>query len=537
MPERIVIVGSGASGVHFALSLLRKNYEVVMLDVGFPKNPPLNPRDTFNGLKQNLPDPARYFLGEEYQGVLLPGNKAEYYGLRPNKDYVFEAPAGFDYKSRGFSPLFSFARGGLGEAWTGGCYPFNDAELAEFPFAYSDLAPWYGEVARRIGIVGVEDDLTRFFPLHENLLPPLRLDRNSAVLLESYQRHRDYLNHRLGCYVGRTRVAALTLDQAGRTACSYCGRCLWGCPSGSLYTPSLTLAECQQFPAFKYVPGVRVTHFNFSDGNRITGVVAEPVNGGAPIEIPTRKLVLAAGALCTSKIFLDSTLKHSGTAVQLCGLMDNRQILVPFLNLNLLGAQYSAETYQYHQVGIGICSDDPQHYIHGLVTTFKTAMLHPVMDKLPVDLNTAVYLVKNLHCGLGIVNVNLHDTRRPHSYLAVEPTGTNGHTRLVIHYRPAAAQVEQIKTAMKLMKKVLWRLGCIVPPGMVHVRPMGASAHYSGTLPMSSEKRSCTVSKNCESHDFENLYIVDGATFPFLPAKNLTFTLMANAVRVAETAF
>ncbi|HZQ23202.1 MAG TPA: GMC oxidoreductase, partial [Terriglobales bacterium] len=119
----------------------------------------------------------------------------------------------------------------------------------------------------------------------------------------------------------------------------------------------------------------------------------------------------------------------------------------------------------------------------------------------------------------------------------VEPTGTNGHTRLVIHYRPAAAQVEQIKTAMKLMKKVLWRLGCIVPPGMVHVRPMGASAHYSGTLPMSSEKSSCTVSKQCESHDFENLYIVDGATFPFLPAKNLTFTLMANAVRVAETAF
>jgi hypothetical protein len=28
--------------------------------------------------------------------------------------------------------------------------------------------------------------------------------------------------------------------------------------------------------------------------------------------------------------------------------------------------------------------------------------------------------------------------------------------------------------------------------------------------------------------------MVDGATFPFLPAKNITFTLMANAVRVAE---
>lgn len=34
-----------------------------------------------------------------------------------------------------------------------------------------------------------------------------------------------------------------------------------------------------------------------------------------------------------------------------------------------------------------------------------------------------------------------------------------------------------------------------------------------------------------------NLYLIDGATFPFLPAKNITFSLMANAVRVAETAF
>jgi hypothetical protein len=30
---------------------------------------------------------------------------------------------------------------------------------------------------------------------------------------------------------------------------------------------------------------------------------------------------------------------------------------------------------------------------------------------------------------------------------------------------------------------------------------------------------------------------VDGTTFPALPAKNLTFTLMANALRVAARSF
>ena len=46
-----------------------------------------------------------------------------------------------------------------------------------------------------------------------------------------------------------------------------------------------------------------------------------------------------------------------------------------------------------------------------------------------------------------------------------------------------------------------------------------------------------TTDEPCRSRDLENLYFVDGTTFPSLPAKNLTFTLMANALRVADVAF
>jgi choline dehydrogenase-like flavoprotein len=72
---------------------------------------------------------------------------------------------------------------------------------------------------------------------------------------------------------------------------------------------------------------------------------------------------------------------------------------------------------------------------------------------------------------------------------------------------------------------------------MSHVRPMGASVHYAGTFPMSREVRPWTTDPDCRSRDFANLWIADGSSFPFLPAKNLTFTLMANAVRVASTGF
>ena len=535
--ERIVIVGSGASGVHFALSVLKKGYDVTLIDVGYESPAVVNREDSLNALKRNLADPVRYFLGEKYEGVVLPDLEKEYYGIPPNKEYVFRTPTGFDYGSKGFGPLFSFAQGGLAEAWTGGCYPFNDHELASFPFSYVDLEPYYTEVARRIGITGVRDDLGRFFPFHGHLMEPLELDQHSKSLLGDYEKRKSYLNRNLRFFLGRTRLAVLSRDHGTRKSCTYLGRCLWGCPTDSLYTPSLTLAQCRDYPNFTYLSGLRVSHFKFDSRRHITSVVAEAASGGEAREFPVGKLVLAAGALSSSKIFLDSIFRTTGEKVQLHGLMDNRQILVPFVNLKLIGERYNPESYQYHQIGMGIETDDPTEYVHGQITTLKTALLHPIIQNLPCDLKTAIFLVRNLHCALGIVNVNLRDTRRQGNYLALEVGGDSRSTRLIINYSPAPGEKTLLEQSSKTVKKALLRLRCMVPPGMIHIRPMGASVHYAGTLPMSQKKSPYTTSAHCRSHDFDNLFLVDGATFPFLPAKNITFTLMANAVRVAEEAF
>ena len=108
---------------------------------------------------------------------------------------------------------------------------------------------------------------------------------------------------------------------------------------------------------------------------------------------------------------------------------------------------------------------------------------------------------------------------------------------LRIHYAPDAGERSRVAQALGTVKKALRALGCVVPPGMVHMRPMGASVHYAGTLPMTRTAAPFTTTEYCQSRDYENLFLVDGATFPFLAAKNLTFTLMANAVRIAAAAF
>jgi len=241
--------------------------------------------------------------------------------------------------------------------------------------------------------------------------------------------------------------------------------------------------------------------------------------------------------LPSSRIILESLLQDRGEFVEIEGLMDNRQLLVPFINLGLVGERFEPENYQYNQLALGLESERPEHYVHCLVTTLKGALLHPIVQDIPLDLRTSLRLFRNLHAALGLINVNFHDTRRSSSSVRLEP-GVNGERgRLRIRYAPPPDEESRIQRTLARLRRVLWSLGCVVPPGMVHTRPMGASVHYAGLFPMSVKPRPHTVSPDCRSHDFDNLTLADGATFPFLPAKNITFTLMANAARVADRAF
>ena len=360
---KILVIGSGATGVHFALSALRKNHAVTMIDVGVQKPPTPLPEANFVGLKQHLDDPVRFFLGEDFKAAALPesNNRAEYYNLPAAKDYVFETPKHFRYETYGLHPLVSFATGGLAEAWTGGCYPLNDTELSAFPFGYRDLEPHYGEIARRIGIGGEQDDLAEFFPHHEHLLAAVALDESSAILLARYERRRNAVTAKYKIRMGRSRQAVLATGVERRDGCRYCGRCLWGCPNGALYTPALTLRDCTAHANFSYRPGYFASHFHIVSGSFIDHLVAYPIEGGDRETFRADAYVLACGTLSTSNLFLRSLYKSTGEIIRLTGLTDNRQVLAPFLNLGMLGRSYKPDCYQYHQLAIGMFSEFGQY--------------------------------------------------------------------------------------------------------------------------------------------------------------------------------
>ncbi len=525
---KVHVVGAGASAAHFALTALERGLEVVVIDVGRTRPASVRPGDTFRELKRNLDDPADYFLGPSCEGLVLPGDGTEYYGFPPNKAHVFQPLELFELEPEGFAPLSSFAKGGLAEAWTGGVYPFNAAELACWPIGWEDLRPHYETVARRIGISGCEDDLAPFLPVHAGLQEPLELDRHARALTDVYSRKRDRLRA-AGFHLGRSRSAVLTRELSGRAACANLGRCLWTCPTDALYTPWLSFRDLEGHPRFTYLSGRYATHFEVARG-RATRLVC--AHGDEREEHEVERLVLAAGTLSTSRILLESLRRAHGRAPALTGLMDNRQVLMPFVNLRMLGRAWEPESYQYHQLALTLEGEDAACNVHGLVTTLKTALVHPIVQSVPFDLRTALFVFRHAHAALGLLNVNLHDTRRRTNLLELTESGA-----LRVRYEPDPLEPQRIRDALRRFRRALRALGCIVPPGMTHVRPMGASVHYAGTVPMTDAELPSSTTRDGRYRELENVWIADGSTFPFLPAKNLTFTLMANATRIAAEAF
>jgi choline dehydrogenase-like flavoprotein len=536
MNHHVTVVGSGPSGVHFAETALDRGYDVTLIDVGRPAPEPVAPMARFDQLIDELPDSSHYLLGDDFSGVTLPDAGKEYYGIPPSKRYVFEDPERFVAASSGFSPLFSLAGGGLAQAWTAGCYPFNDRELADFPFDYAALGPHYDAVSRRIGITGEADDLAPFMPIHKHLLPPIPLDEHSAILAAAYARRRGAINSRFGAYLGRTRVATLTSDLGERHACTRLGRCLWGCPRNALYTPSHTLEALRHRANFQYLDGLEVIRFESDADGRATSVEAQSTTTGERTRIPVQRLALAAGALSTAALVLRSIDNGPARGRRLTGLMDNRQILVPFLSWRMLGRPHAAESYQYHLLGMSLVEADARMSVHAQITTLKTALIHPIAQRLPFDMNTSLAVTRLTRSALGVVNVNLADWRRASNWVEIDRED-RGRSRLVLHYSPPTDEAERLRSVLERVGRVLGALGCILPPGMQHARPMGASVHYAGLLPMTTaDEGPLTTDAAGRLRGHPNVIVADGAAFPFLPAKNITFTLMANASRLATAA-
>ena len=82
----------------------------------------------------------------------------------------------------------------------------------------------------------------------------------------------------------------------------------------------------------------------------------------------------------------------------------------------------------------------------------------------------------------------------------------------------------------------LRRLGLWTHPILIYKPETGHAIHYAGTLPMVEAPGNYQCWPDGRLAGTERIYVADSAGFSDLPAKNMSFGMMTNAMRVAEAA-
>lgn len=519
----VIVVGSGPSGAQAAQTLVEQGCTVTLLDVGLePRGDHALPADrTFVELRRNDPAQHTYFLGPDFEGVpLRPLGAAPQ--VTPARRHVVGTSTGHERIDSGtFAAIESHALGGLGSAWGAVSFPYLDIELTRSGLVPSQMRPSYERIARRIGISGQRDDLTAVRGPLDALQPPLSGDHNATKVMAAYARRRKRLQQQR-LHVGNPLLAALSIAQDGRAAHAGHDLDFWANPEDSIYRPEQTIRALQRRANFSYQGGWRVESFTENDSTCVT-VTAVSKDGTTRREFRARRLVLAAGALGTTRIVLRS-LKVVDRAVP---LVCNAHLYVPCIHLRQIGKPHAERCHSLAQLTmIYDPTGDGSHLAQAQMYSYRSLLLFRLLKEAPLPQREALWIMRGFAPSFVVWAIEHEDEPSSQSFCRLRADG------ILEARHPVISDVEQKRHRDEAaLMRGMRQLGCW-PIRRVHSGP-GSSLHYGGQFPRSDSDDPVTTDETGRLRGTRAVHIVDGAALRYLPAKGLTFTLMANADRVA----
>jgi len=514
----VVIVGSGPAGVSAAFPLVEAGLRVLMVDGG--KRPGILPPEIdFLSARANDTGQWKWMIGENFHA--LKNGEAVSPKLRvPSHAYTFEGfGCGNQIEGNDFITVGSLATGGLSNAWGCGVARFSAAEMADFPFPASDLDASYAKVSQRIGISGkADDDMSDYFGPDGCLQPPIQLDVLHERLYQQYSNRRNRLNSQ-GFKLGRSRVAALSVDSPDRQACNLSGNCLWGCRRHSLYSAADDLPALRKHENFSELSGFMVD--GLSRANAYWAVRGKIASDDARISITASQVVLAAGTLATTRIVLKTSDQRSHIPLLSCPTAAFLLWLPSLFGVPRMSG-----------FGLGQLSFclNIQDGINAFGSTFATTGI-PVSEfvrHVPMKRRYGIELLRGLLSSCVVGNVFFP------GHLTAAEVNLNKEGALIVSGKYKDEVTPLMKEAGRKLRKIYGALGAILLPGSFTVGRPGGDIHYAGTLPMKKRPAIGETSRLGEVKGLDGVYVVDGASLPVLPAKSHTLMIMANADRIGN---
>lgn len=548
-----IVVGSGISGGWAAKELTEKGLKVLVLERGKELN-----------------------HGADYLGEHAPDWKLPHQGKKPRELYEEEYPVqskvehAFNEATRQYwnndkqNPYaqdegkpFLWARsdvvGGRSLIWGRQTYRFSEQDFKAnatdghgipWPIDYEDIAPWYSYVEKFVGINGKAEGLPQLPDSEfQKPMPWFALEETIKSRLEKKAPDVTLTNG---------RVAILTEDLPGRSACHYCGPCPRGCSTGSYFSSqSSTLPAARATGNMTLKPNALVERLEYdaTSGN-ISHVHVIDTQTKERQAYSARVIFLCASTVGSTQILMNSTSEAFPN-----GLANRSGVLGRYMMDHTLGMS-----------GMGLFLDNMDSYYHGNRPTglyiprfrnvggqdkdadfirgygFQAATLR--MD-WQTSLNTKGFgaeLKESLRkpgpwifALMGFTECLPQESNR--MYLSERKVDRFGIPQVAFDFQWSDNEVKLRQDAGKHADRILKAAGAVLSlPGDEGMSLPGEGIHEMGTARMGDDPAQSVLNKHNQAHDVPNLFVTDGSFMSSASCVNPSLTYMAFTARACDYA-
>jgi hypothetical protein len=515
-----------------AKTLVDQGIRTQLLDIGFD-DPGLRdaiPDAPFSELRRRDRNQGQYFIGDCLQGIPPQGVKVGAQLTAPRQFIHREADRWLPALPGDFVPLQSTSLGGLGAGWGAACFTFSEEELSKAGLPPNEFPDLYRRAASIMGVsADPESEVNRWLwhpaPLSQR---PLDVDDNAQRILERSRRRSGELA-RIGIHAGRIPMAILTSDLPPRRANPYYDMDFYGDSRMSVFRPRYLVTEMLRGDNFSYTPHHVVLRVAKLFGGGIA-VSAIDTRDGKPATFLARRVILCAGALNTARIGLNSL----GIFRRPTGLLCNPYTYFPTVNLEMLGRPAADRRHSMAQLG-GVLLSSGGDWVDGVfqMYSYRSLLLFKLVKEMPLPPRAGLLVARALVNALAIFGLFFQDRQSIAKRLSILPAAPDRTPALHFDYSLSRSEQEWRGEAERRFRRALWKMGCM-PIGRINPGNAG-SIHYAGTAPFSNPLLPGfqTNPDGCVE-GLPGVYTGDSASWAYLPAKGLSFTLAANGIRVAR---
>ncbi|MBA3972522.1 MAG: hypothetical protein H0X46_10380 [Bacteroidetes bacterium] len=328
--------------------------------------------------------------------------------------------------------------------------------------------------------------------------------------------------------MGRTGLALLTEDIDDRSALKYKDMDFWSDKDRSAYRSWMTIDQLSKKPNFSYHKNCLVLKFKEHDGG--VDVIVKRTDTNEEQIFTCKKLILSPGVLGTARIVIRSFDHQKEQLPIIC----NPYSYIPCVQWRMLGKAIEQKKTGFGQLMMFV-DERKDNFDVGSIALFsyQSLLLYKLIKEAPLNFADSRIIMQYLQSSFTIAG--MHHPERPSASKFIRLNkNQNSFTGDILTGEYLLSENEKMINAKRESKvrSVLRTLGC-QPLKTVHT-PNGGSIHYAGTLPFKTNGEKFSVYPDGKLAGTKNVYVADGSGFIYLPAKGLTFTLMANAYNVAQ---